>query len=96
MRNSRISQDDEQNPSLFRTVEGMKKQFVYLATEISNHFPELDLRFNLRTDTGCVRCIVPEHAKEAFEFSLEEAQDAKRIIVEAVFAIKQLTAHFDS
>ncbi len=74
----------------------VKKQFVYLATEISNHFPELDIRFNLRTDTNEVRCSIPDFGGGAcFEFVLE-VKRTKQLLHEAVFMVKEMTNRFDA
>ena len=66
----------------------LSSRFQDVARELSNYFPTLDLRFNLRSDNDTIRCLVAEDAEEVFEMSLAD-QDPRHLVYEAVFAIKE-------
>ena len=73
----------------------VEKQFVLLASELSNYFPALDLRFNLLSGTTQLRCIAPEISPVPLNLDLS-MKDTTQLLYEAIFAIKMLGKFFDA
>ena len=71
------------------------EQFINLATEISNLFPDLDLRFNLQQGTKRLRFTLPTVTKDVFELELNP-ENITPTVYEAAFTIKEITQRFDA
>jgi hypothetical protein len=71
----------------------IEEQFVLVASALYSHFPDLDLRFNLRCGTSKARCLIP-HPKKALKLPLG-SKDTDELVREAVWAIKVLIRRFD-
>lgn len=69
-------------------------RFVTLATQISNFFPELDLRFNLQHGSTTLRYMIAGLSDDVYELEFD-TNDIHPTVHEAVFAIKQLIGRFD-
>ncbi len=75
--------------------EDIRGEFVYLANELSNRFPQLDLRFNLKSGSSCCRVVVPSQASHVIELTLGEVEP-EILLYEAVFAVKELVQLYDA
>ncbi len=73
----------------------LKARFLFLACELSRHFPELDLHFNLEPDSGMFRYFAAAIDSDIFEHSLSQA-DVKSVLYDATFTLKQATGRFDA
>ncbi len=76
-------------------VNAVRDQFVFLATELSNLFPELDLRFNLQSGTNQLRYRAVAVSKEVFELPLGK-RSAQELLHQAIFTIKERARLFDA
>jgi hypothetical protein len=77
------------------TQELVRRQFVFLASELSNTFPELDLRFNLRSGTNQLRYKAAAVSQKIFELPLGES-DSRALLHQALFTIKEAARLYDA
>ena len=73
----------------------MKARFLFLACELSRHFPELDLHFNLEQDSGKFRYFAAAIDSDIFEHDLGDL-DVKSVLYDATFTLKQASGRFDA
>lgn len=73
----------------------LSKQFVYLASELSTKFPQLDLRFNYQSESGLFRIMAAACSREIYEFPLGEGS-TDDVLYEAIFLIKEVAQIFDA
>ena len=72
----------------------IEEQFVHVASALYDHFPDLDLRFNLRSGTTKARCLIPNAQRKALKFELG-GKTTEELVREAVWAIKILMKRYD-
>lgn len=82
-------------PSTEISVKKIEEHFVYVASALNDYFPDLDLRFNMRSGTTHIRCIIPEHSAEALELDLG-AMNPQELLNEAILSIKVIARLFDA
>ena len=75
--------------------EEISQQFVFLASRLSTEFPELDLRFTLRSGSSKMRFTIADLDSEYFDLDLDIGRSFEALY-EAIFAIKQITRTFDA
>lgn len=73
----------------------IEAKFVAVANELNCWFPDLDLRFNLKTGSTRLRLIIPELSEEALELELN-ARDTTELVREAILLVKELGRLFDA
>ena len=72
----------------------IEDEFVRIATALYSYFPDLDLRFNLRTGTTSALCLVPNEAKTKLTLPIGH-KAADDVVRDAVWEIKELIRRFD-
>lgn len=82
-------------PETATQVNAIKGQFVYLATELSNRFPDLDLRFNLQNDTATLRFVAAAVSTDVIELDLGE-HETTDLLNAAILQIKEMARIFDA
>lgn len=77
--------------------EQLHKQFLYIANELCNRFPGLDLRFNLNQGTGRFRLLLPKVPSRQRYVELTLGQrETDELLTEATFAVKEIAQIFDA
>ncbi len=71
----------------------IEEQFVAVANALYAQFPDLDLRFNLRSGSTKARCLVPNTAKKSIKLPL--GKNTELLVRDAVWAIKVMVRRFD-
>ena len=74
--------------------EEIEEQFVTVANALYAQFPDLDLRFNLKTGSNKAKCLIPNSNKTAIKLHLGH-KNLNLLVRDAVWAIKVLTRRFD-
>lgn len=77
------------------TRKEINKRFIFVAHELINKFPNLDLRFNLKMGTKSLRYKAAAVSGDIFELPLEERRP-EEILYDAIFNIKQIAELFDA
>ena len=75
-----------------KTIE---TQFVELASELNLVFPELDLRFSLKSESEEMRYYAAAVSDEILELTLG-SKSTLELMYEATFALKELAQLFDA
>lgn len=70
-------------------------QFVAVASALNNHFPQLDLRFNLLSGSNVLRYQVASVSRKIFELELG-TKSTKQLVHEAIFNLKEVARLFDA
>lgn len=73
----------------------VRGQFVFLAQELSNRFPDLDLRFNLQNDSSTLRFIIAAISRDVVELDLGEYETSD-LLNAAILQIKEMAQIFDA
>jgi hypothetical protein len=81
--------------SAAKPLDPLKRQFLYLASELNRGFPDLDLHFNLQAGTRRFRFFAAAIQSDIFEFNLGNGQ-VNDLLVEATFLLKQITCRYDA
>jgi len=76
-------------------VSRVRGQFVFLATELANRFPELDLRFNLQNESSTLRFVAAAVSKDVVELDLGEHETGD-LLNAAILQIKEMARIFDA
>lgn len=71
------------------------EQFVAIASAVSFHFPELDVRFTRRDGSAVVRYQASGTSPETFELRLG-AKPTRQLINEAILNLKAVARMFDA
>lgn len=79
----------------FNHHRALEHRFVCFARELTNVFPDLDLRFNLQGGTTKLRYLAADLSPEIFEADIA-AQKIDTVIGEAILNIKQIARLFDA
>jgi len=72
----------------------IRDQFIFLAQELSNRFPTLDLRFTLQSGTQKLRFMVASISREIIEMSMIDNSPLD-VLYAAIFEIKERAQLFD-
>lgn len=69
--------------------------FSYIADELMERFPQLDLRFTIQPDMPEIHYCVADVSEQMFELSLD-ADNIEHVLHEAILNIKQVAGLFDA
>jgi len=72
----------------------IEDQFVNVASQLNDHFPDLDLRFSLREGSNRLRYQIADISRKNYELELGRT-NTRQIVHEAIFNIKQMAQLFD-
>ena len=82
----------------YQSVQGeeLRDRFVYLASELSSRFPQLDLRFNWQAGSEVLRLVLPNSSKRrVIELDIA-AYERDELLYGAIFRIKELAKLYDA
>lgn len=71
------------------------KRYIKVASILTSMFPDLDLRFSLRSDDSLVRYKVASVSSKIYEMDISQASP-EELVHQAIFTVKELTKHFDA
>lgn len=77
-------------------AEAIRERFIFLATELTQLFPALDLRFNLRSGTSNCRVFAGALSCRIVELDLERDDNPEELLHDAIWEIKRLAGLFDA
>lgn len=80
---------------ILNNPQALEHRFVCFARELTNVFPDFDLRFNLQDGTTKLRYLVADLSPEIFEADIA-SQKIDAVIGEAILNIKQIARLFDA
>ena len=75
--------------------EILEEEFHFIVRELTNVFPELDLRFNLQAGSNRIRYQIADVSHDTYEAQIG-AQSAQNILNEAILNIKAIARRFDA
>ena len=73
----------------------IRQQFISIASELSNIFPDLDLRFNLQGGSNRLRYVAAAISSEVHELELGDLE-TQELIFEAIFTLKEVAQLYDA
>ena len=76
-------------------MDNLDKSFSFLAQELFNAFPCLDLKLNHLAEEGKIRLFVNQRMLEPIELKLAE-ENPLDLLNEATFSIKELAGIWDA
>ena len=72
-----------------------EEQFVKLANELNYRFPDLDLRFNLKSGSNQVRYVAAAVSSKVHSISLDDRSPGE-MLHQAIFNIKEIARLYDA
>ncbi len=76
-------------------LDTSEKRFKFIANELNNYFPDLDLRFALKQGSDTIRFMVGAVSRDIHEAELLERK-ADEILHDTILTIKELAGRFDA
>ena len=73
----------------------IRERFVHVANELNFRFPDLDLRFNLQSDSSLLRFMAAAVSADVVELDLAEAT-VEELVYAAVFQVKEIAQIYDA
>ena len=73
----------------------IRERFVHVANELNTRFPDLDLRFNLQSESSLLRFMAAAVSPDVVELDLAEAS-IEDLVYAAVFQVKEIAQIFDA
>jgi hypothetical protein len=78
-----------------KEAQSIRTEFMEIAIQLENIFPELDLRFNLQQNSKQIRYKVAAVSSDIFVLDLDKASKDE-VLHEAIFTIKHVAQIFDA
>ena len=73
----------------------IKERFLSIANELNTRFPDLDLRFNLQSESTLLRFMAAAVSPDVVELDLSDAT-VEDLIYAAIFQVKEIAQLYDA
>lgn len=81
-------------PEIDEFTDVVREQFIEVAHRVSCSFPELDLRFSLKSGTHQLRFVAADVSDEIYEIELG-VDETEILVMDAILTIKEVARLFD-
>ena len=81
--------------AIHKSKRELEKQFVFIANELNNRFPDLDLRFNFVRQSSQVRFFAASISRRVHELQLGN-NNPRDLIHQATFTLKEVAQIYDA